>query len=321
MLTAATAAAGIPAPSTFKISSAGVNGGTSTIDNLTAIIKNPAVIVNLKQTEAIINVLAIPHPHQNREKAKILIGDKVPVVTTTATANVGIASSVSYLEVGLKLDVESTISLQDEVSMKVSLEVSSIVKEVDIANGGKAYQIGTRTAATTLALKDGETQVLAGLISDDERANLTKVPGLAELPWLGKLFTNQNFTRNKTEIALLITPRIVRNISRPTRADSDLHFGTENAVRTRPVTIKKNEPHSLAMSSSGTAGGAGFAPKLRSQWMSQGRRERESLKRVPRRSSGDVGGTRASARRQGIRGQRKLWRIRRAAARRAGTQL
>ena len=104
---------------------------TSTIDNLTAIIKNPALIINLKQTEAIINVLANPRIRvKNREKAKILIGDKVPVVTTTATANVGVASSVSYLEVGLKLDVESTISLQDEVSMKVSLEVSNIVKEV-----------------------------------------------------------------------------------------------------------------------------------------------------------------------------------------------
>ncbi len=241
MLTAATAAAGVPIPGDFRISSAGVNGGTSTIDNLTAIIKNPALIINLKQTEQIVNVLANPRIRvKNREKAKILIGDKVPVVTTTATANVGVASSVSYLDVGLKLDVESTITLQDEVSMKVSLEVSNIVKEIPLQSGGLAYQVGTRTAATTLALKDGETQILAGLISDDERANLIKVPGLAELPYLGKLFTNQNFTRNKTEIALLITPRIVRNISRPARIDSDLHFGTENAVGARPVTIKKN---------------------------------------------------------------------------------
>ncbi|PTR15494.1 general secretion pathway protein D [Nitrosospira sp. Nsp2] len=259
MLNAATAAAGIPPPD-FRISSAGINGGTGGLDNLTAIILNPALVINLKQTEAIINVLANPRIRvKNREKAKILIGDKVPVVTTTATANVGVASSVSYLEVGLKLDVESTITLQDEVSMKVSLEVSNIVKEVPIANGGLAYQVGTRTAATTLALKDGETQVLAGLISDDERAALTRVPGLGELPWVGKLFTNQNFTRNKTEIALLITPRIVRNISRPARADSDLHFGTENAVGARPVTIKKSAPNSLAMAPTGTGGGAGLA--------------------------------------------------------------
>jgi general secretion pathway protein D len=99
------------------------------------------------------------------------------------------------------------------------------------------------------------------LISDDERTTLSKVPGLSELPWLGKLFTNQNLTRNKTEIALLITPRIVRNISRPTRADSDLHFGTENAAGARPVTIKKSAPNSLAMAPSGTGGGAGFIPQ------------------------------------------------------------
>ena len=133
MLTAATAAAGVPVPRTFRISSARGQWRCSTIDNLTAIIKNPAVIINLKQTEAIINVLANPRIRvKNREKAKILIGDKVPVVTTTATANVGVASSVSYLDVGLKLDVESTITLQDEVSMKVSLEVSNIVKEIPI---------------------------------------------------------------------------------------------------------------------------------------------------------------------------------------------
>jgi general secretion pathway protein D len=260
MLNAATAAAGIPPPD-FRISSAGINGGTGNLDNLTAIILNPALVINLKQTEAIINVLANPRIRvKNREKAKILIGDKVPVVTTTATANVGVASSVSYLEVGLKLDVESTITLHDEVSMKVSLEVSNIVKEVQIANGGLAYQVGTRTAATTLALKDGETQVLAGLINDDERAALVKVPGLGELPWFGKLFTNQNYTRNKTEIALLITPRVVRNISRPARIDSDLHFGTESAVGARPLTIKKSPPNSLAMaSSSGQGPGMGFA--------------------------------------------------------------
>jgi general secretion pathway protein D len=257
-LTAGFAAAGVPTG--FRISSQGVNESGSNLENLAGAFNKEALIINFRQQNGIVNVLANPRIRvKNREKAKILIGDKVPVVTTTATANVGVASSVSYLEVGLKLDVESTISLHDEVSMKVALEVSNIVREVQIANGGIAYQVGTRNAATTLALKDGETQILAGLISDDERTTLSKVPGLSELPWLGKLFTNQSLTRNKTEIALLITPRIVRNISRPTRADSDLHFGTENAAGARPVTIKKNPPNTLAMASSGAGAGAGLA--------------------------------------------------------------
>lgn len=255
-LTAA-AAVGAPVPDFFEISSAGVNRSGSNLDSLVGFIANPALIVNLKQQDGIINVLANPRIRvKNREKAKVLIGDKVPVVTTTAAANVGVASSVSYLDVGLKLDVESTISLQDEVSMKVSLEVSNIVKEVPLQSGGLAYQVGTRTAATTLALRDGETQVLAGLISDDERTTLSKVPGLAELPWIGKLFINKNVTRNKTEIALLITPRIIRNIARPAKAASEVHFGTENAIAASPLMIGKVAPRALAMASSSPTSGA-----------------------------------------------------------------
>jgi general secretion pathway protein D len=103
-------------------------------------------------------------------------------------------------------------------------------------------------------LRDGETQVLAGLINDEERATLTKVPGLGDLPWIGKLFTSQNLTHNKTEIALLITPRIVRNISRPAKTDSEFHYGTENAAGMLPVTIGKVAARSLAMSSSSATG-------------------------------------------------------------------
>ena len=140
--------------------------------------------------------------------------------------------------------------------MKVSLEVSNIVREVPVTGGGLAYQVGTRTASTTLALRDGETQVLAGLISDDERTTLSKVPGLSALPWIGKLFINRNTTRNKTEIALLITPRIVRNIARPARVASELHFGTENTIGMLPVTIGNVAPRALAMSSSAPGGAA-----------------------------------------------------------------
>ena len=259
MVTAAAAAAGNPVPA-FQVSRSGI---TSHGDQLTGFITNPALVINLKQQDGIVNVLANPRVRvKNREKAKILIGDKVPVVTTTATANVGVASSVSYLDVGLKLDVESTVSLQDEVSMKLSLEVSTIVKEVKLQNGGLAYQVGTRTAATTLSLRDGETQVLAGLINDEERTTLSKVPGLAELPWLGKLFTSYNVTRNKTEIALLITPRIVRNITRPAKSASELHFGTETTVGVPPLTIGKAAPRSVAISSSSGSGSvSGMAPQ------------------------------------------------------------
>ncbi|HEV7477650.1 MAG TPA: hypothetical protein VGO02_07930, partial [Burkholderiales bacterium] len=93
--------------------------------------------------------------------------------------------------------------------------------------GTVSYQVGTRNAATTLRLKDGETQVLAGLINDEDRRAATQVPGLANLPLLGRLFRNNNDTVNKTEIVLLITPRVVRGIERPEARLEEFKSGTE----------------------------------------------------------------------------------------------
>ncbi|MDQ5849908.1 MAG: type II and III secretion system protein, partial [Pseudomonadota bacterium] len=96
--------------------------------------------------------------------------------------------------------------------------------------GTIAYQVGTRNAATTLRLRDGETQVLAGLINDEDRRSANQVPGLARLPLIGRLFSNNNDTVNKTEIVLLITPRILRNIERPGPRVEEFNSGTELEV-------------------------------------------------------------------------------------------
>jgi general secretion pathway protein D len=167
---------------------------------------------------------------KNREKAKIHIGDKVPVITTTSTANVGITESVSYLDVGLKLDVEPAVQMRDDVQIKVALEVSNIVKEIRSTSGTLTYQIGTRNASTTLRLRDGETQVLAGLISDEDRSSASGIPGLASLPLLGRLFSTQRDERIKTEIVLLITPHILRSTAAEQPAVTEFRGGTENAI-------------------------------------------------------------------------------------------
>jgi general secretion pathway protein D len=165
---------------------------------------------------------------KNKEKARIHIGDRVPVITTTAAATGGFVSeSVTYLDVGLKLEVEPLISLEDEVNMKVSLEVSNITQTVKSTSGTLTYQLGTRTAATNLRLRDGETQVLAGLISDDDRRTADRVPGLGDLPIAGRLFSHTSDTRNRTEIVLLITPRLQRTLARPEAGSVEFPAGTE----------------------------------------------------------------------------------------------
>lgn len=212
-----------------------------TLRNLTSanIAVSPAPTLNLKKEDGDAQILANPRIRvKNKEKAKIHIGEKVPVITTTVTANVGVSENVSYLDVGLKLDVEPTISLDQEVSIKVALEVSNIVREIRSSSGGITYQVGTRNAATNLRLKDGETQILAGLISDEDRQSASKVPGLGDLPLIGRLFSSNRDESSKTEIVLLITPHIVRNLTRPNANESEFASGTESSIGAAPLTLR-----------------------------------------------------------------------------------
>ena len=188
------------------------------------------VTLNANKTDSDSNILANPRIRvRNKEKAKILIGDRVPVITVTT--NNGVSSdSVNYIDVGLKLDVEPNVYLDDEVAIKINLEVSNVVKEVISKTGTQAYQIGTRSASTVLRLKDGETQVLAGLISDEDRGTANKVPGVGELPVLNRLFGSQKDDAMRSEIVLSITPRLLRSIRRPDLLTAEFNSGTEAAV-------------------------------------------------------------------------------------------
>lgn len=189
-----------------------------------------AIAINLKRQLGDINILANPRIRvRNREKAKFLIGDKVPVITSTTypgSATNATSSSVSYLDVGIKLEFEPSIQLDDEVIIKTSLEVSSITNTV-VNSGTTAYQIGTRNATTTLTLRDGETQVLAGLLSTDDSNTTNRLPGLGDIPVLGNLFSSHVIKGGRKEVLLSITPHIVRNLHRPTDDLLEFNFGPE----------------------------------------------------------------------------------------------
>ncbi|CDG81978.1 cohesin domain-containing protein [Janthinobacterium agaricidamnosum] len=203
-------------------------------------VNTPNLQINLHRDVGNVNILANPKIRaRNREKAKILIGDKLPVITTTGSAANSnfISESVQYVDVGLKLDVEPNIYLDDEVAIKVGLEVSSLVREIKTSAGSLVYQIGTRTANTVLRLHDGETQLLAGLINNEERMSANRVPGVGDLPLVGRLFSSQRDDGQRTEIVLSITPRIVHNIRRPDLNQIEFWSGTENDIRSRPLTL------------------------------------------------------------------------------------
>ena len=206
-------------------------------------VPDPLVQLNAKRTDGRTNVLANPRIRvKNKEKARIHIGDKVPVITTTAGATGFVSESVNYLDVGLKLEVEPQVFLDDDVGIKVGLEVSNVSNQIKTSSGTIAYQVGTRNANTVLRLKDGETQVLAGLINDEDRRNANRVPGLSDLPGIGRLFSSNDDTANKTEVVLLITPHVVRNVERPGVQLEEFNSGTEADVGGAPLQLPSQGP-------------------------------------------------------------------------------
>lgn len=237
-------------------------------DSSTLTVTPLSVTLNLLKQTGVTNVLASPRIRaRNKEKAKILIGSREPVltnsVTPTSSGSTVVTGSVQYLDVGLTLEVEPTIHLDNEVAIKVNLEVSSILKTVtNSVSGTQAYEIGTRNANTLLRLKDGETQILAGLIQNQESHSAAEIPGLGDIPILGRLFGSHTNNSDKSEIVLSITPRIVRAQPRPNSDVTEFWYGTESNNRSAPLATatsynERNAPASAAQLAVATNGASG----------------------------------------------------------------
>lgn len=207
--------------------------------NFQLFFPDPLAVLNLKQTSSKAKTLANPRIRvSNHEKAKVLVGDKVPVITTTVNQTSSASSeSVSYLDVGLKLEVQPEIHVNNDVSIDINLEVSNIVKEIKSSTGLLTYQIGTRNANTTLRLRDGETQVLAGLIKDEQHDSASHLPGLGKIPLLGRLFSNTTNASVRSEIVLLITPHVVKSLETPAAHVLEFSSGTGSRASTQPLRL------------------------------------------------------------------------------------
>jgi len=245
---------GLALPNSITLTPLAPNGAsTLTLGNIKNLSRGDiglgvgAATLNLRREVGDTKTLANPSIRvRSKEKAKVMIGDKVPVITTT-TGQVGFVSdSVSYLDVGLQLEVEPTVFADDDVAIKLGLEVSSVTGQVKSANGTLAYQIGTRNANTFLRLHDGETQLLAGLISHDEQMTATRLPGLGDLPVVGRLFSSQLDNGTHSELVLAVTPHVVRNVRRPEADEAELWVGTESAPRLRTVANRSAQAASAS---------------------------------------------------------------------------
>ena len=196
---------------------------------------NPSPQLKINAQDNDVNTLASPVIRvSNKEQARIHIGQRVPIVSATSvpsTQGPVITESITYLDVGLKLEVTPVVHLNNEVAIKVALEVSNATPLEPTRNGTIPVQVDTRNAQTTLRLHDGETQILAGLVRNDHGSTGNKIPGLGDIPGLGRLFGSNKDAIGKSELVLSITPRIVRNLPYQSPSDMEFSSGTETSMR------------------------------------------------------------------------------------------
>jgi general secretion pathway protein D len=177
------------------------------------------------------------------EKATLHIGQQIPVpVSSFTTISTGGTNpyqpsvSFNYRDIGIKVNMEPRVHHNREVTLKLTVEVSNQGDPVSVEGFLPQPTFSTRTIESTIRLKDGETNFLAGLIQDTTINSSTKTPFLGDIPFLGRLFTRTREENRRTDLVLTMTPHIVRI---PDITDDDLApmwVGTTNNLTFRGVT-------------------------------------------------------------------------------------
>jgi general secretion pathway protein D len=182
----------------------------------------PGAVVRLLETDSNTRILANPQLRISEgETAQARFGDQVPVPVTTfaAIATGGVAqqpiTSFEYKNVGVNIDITPRVHHDGEVTLQLKLDISAV--------GAPGYQglptFSSRTVNSTIRLRDGETNLLAGLILDNERRGLTGLPGIASIPFIGRLFARNQEEATQTDIVMTLTPHVIR---RPDITEEDL---------------------------------------------------------------------------------------------------
>ncbi|MBK8596355.1 MAG: hypothetical protein IPN83_12395 [Holophagales bacterium] len=214
----------------------------------------PSILVNFLKSNTDAEILARPQLRiAEGEKAQLVIGDRVPIPVTTintqqAVGQVGVVpvTSFQYQDIGIKLDIETRVHHNKEVSLKLTVEVSNLNGSVKGSNGQEQPIIATRTITSNIRLKDGETSFLAGLIQTTTIKSKSGMPFLSDLPLIGPLFGQTSVQNDRNDIFLTLTPHITRA---PQIDEEDLipvWVGTENNVSFSGLNVRLESPQAPA---------------------------------------------------------------------------
>jgi type II secretory pathway component GspD/PulD (secretin) len=217
-----------PSPPPFNLNT--ISQGVSTADFYLTV---PTALVRFLETDTRTKVIAKPQLRgAEGTKLTLNLGDDIPVLQTVfgAAAQGGFASipqsSYTYRSVGVNMEVLPRVTYDGEIILELAIENSTVGPAVEVG-GQQAQTFGSRKVTTKLRLREGESNLLAGLLREQERKALRGFPGLLRLPVFSQFLSDNDQSIDQTDIVMLLTPHIVRTHELTTQDIAPIHIGTQ----------------------------------------------------------------------------------------------
>lgn len=210
-------------------------------------------ILDLLESDSRASLVAAPSTVvADNQQATIKVGTRVPTLTATQTVTGGnnVIESVQYVETGVLLDVTPRIASGSRVALDLNVEVSDATRSA--ASTINSPDINNRSAKSSVTVLSGETVVMAGLIRQNDETSSAGLPVLAKIPILGGLFGRQQRSKDRTELLVLITPRVINDSREASEFTEDvkrkmpkLQEALSNALQREPLELKRADKASL----------------------------------------------------------------------------
>ena len=217
-----------PSPPPFNVNT--ISQGVSAADFYMTV---PTALVRFLETDSRTKTIAKPQLRgAEGTKLTLNLGDDVPVLQTVfgAAAQGGFAtipqSSYSYRPVGVNVEVTPRVTYEGEIILELLVENSTVSGSIDVG-GQSAPTFGTRKVTTKLRMREGESNLLAGLLREEDRRSLSGFPGLLRLPVFKQFLSNNDTQITQTDIVMLLTPHIVRTHELTADDLSPIYIGTQ----------------------------------------------------------------------------------------------
>jgi general secretion pathway protein D len=222
---------GLTSPPPFNVNT--ITQGVTTADFYMAV---PTFLLRMLESDTSSKLIAKPQLRgAEGSKLELKLGERIPVIQTSYTplatggAGVNPLSSYTYQDVGVNITMTPRVTLEGDIIMDLTLDNSALGAPILVA-GVQVPSFQQRTLTSRLRLRDGESNMLAGLLREDERKALSGFPGAIHVPILRQLFSNNDDAINQTDIVMLLTPHIIRT---PEITEADLkpiYIGSQQAL-------------------------------------------------------------------------------------------